>query len=91
MGIAQPPRMPNSADLLDLQNEVQRVLYKLVLVTYPLDRIIILGGFTALQTAGLFKKEKKRKCVPITTIILPKINLAHYIWSFSGGPQIQLP
>ena len=39
-------------------NEVQRVLYKLVLVTYPLK--IILGGFTALQIYS-------KKIVPITT------------------------
>ena len=33
------------------------MLYKLVLVTYPLISII-LGGFTALQTSGLLKKKK---------------------------------
>ena len=43
-------------DKLIFQNEVQRVLYKLVLVTYPLYHS---REFTALQTSGLLKKQKK--------------------------------
>ena len=31
--------------------------------------LIISEGFTALQTLGLFNKQKKTKCVPITTIV----------------------
>ena len=48
--------------------EVQRLLYKLVLVTYPLDhsrRIYSPSNFRFTQ------KTKKMKCVPITIILLP--------------------
>ena len=66
------------------QNEVQRVLYKLVLVTYPLDhsrRICSPSNFRFSQ------KTKKIKFVPITIIILPKINLEHLelLRSWGGG------
>ena len=50
------------------------MLYKLVLVTYPLDhsrRIYSPSNFRFGQ------KTKKIKFVPITIIILPKINLEH--------------
>ena len=62
----------NPKDKLFFQNKVQRVLYKLVLVTYPLDhsqRIYSPSNFRFIQ------KTKKIKIVPITIIILPKINL----------------
>ena len=62
-------------DKLFFQNEVQGVLYKLVLVTYPFD---IFVGFTALQTSGLVKKQKNKICsYGITIIMLPKISLEH--------------
>ena len=41
------------------QNEVQKVLYKLVLVTYPLDHF---RRIQALQTSGLVKKQKNQIC-----------------------------
>ena len=59
-------------DKLFFRNEVQRVLYKLVLVTYPLDhsrRIYSPSNFRFCQ------KTKKIKFVPITIILLLKINL----------------
>ena len=37
---------------------------------------IISEGFSALQTSGLFKKQKKSN-VSLTTILLPKVNLEH--------------
>ena len=71
-----------------LDNEVQRVLYKLVLVTYLLDysrRIYSPSNFRLSQ------KIKKIKFIPITIIILPKINLEHLALLRPLGPQIQLP
>ena len=52
---------------------------------------IISEGFTALKTSGLLKKIKKIKCIPITTITLPKINLEHLELLRPWGPQSQLP
>ena len=82
-------RYPDSADLdkLFFQNEVQRVLYKLVLVTYPLDyfrRIYSLSNFRFSQ------KTKEIKFVSITIILLPKIILEHVELLRPWGPQKQL-
>ena len=105
LGIAQPLRYPNSADLLDLQrsailaersvldklffqNEVQRVLYKLVLVTYPIDHS---RGIHSPSNFRFIQKTKKIKCVPITIILLPKINLEHLELLRPWGPEIHLP
>ena len=43
------------------QNELQTVLQKLVLVT---DLLIILAGFTALQTSELFKNQQNQFMFP---------------------------
>ena len=51
--------------------------------------LIIFVGFTALQTSGLVKKQKI-KFVPITIIMLPKINLEYVELLRPWGPQIQL-
>ena len=75
-------------DKLFFQNEVQRVLYKLVLVTYPLDhsrRIYSPSNFRFSQ------KTKKIKFVSITIIVLTKINLEHLELLRPWGPQKQLP
>ena len=63
------------------------MLYKLVFVTYPLDhsrRIYSPSNFRFIQ------KTKKIKFVPITIIILPKINLEHLELLRPWGPQIQI-
>ena len=69
-------------------NEVHRVLYKLVLVTYPLNHFWML--YSPLNFRFI-KKTKEIKCVPITTIISPKINLEHLELLRPWGPQSQLP
>ena len=88
LGIAQPLLDGRSvSDKLFFQNEVQRVLYKLVLVTYPLDH------FCRINSPSNFRfsqKTKKIKFVPITKIMLPKINLEHLELLRPWGPQIQL-
>ena len=72
-------------DKLFFQNEVQRVLYKLGLVTYPLDH------FCRIYSPSNFRfSQKKIKFVPITIIMLPKINLEHLELLRPWGPQIQL-
>ena len=50
------------------QNEVQRVLYISWCRCWSHILSIIIGGFTVLQTSGLFKNQKIIKCVSITTI-----------------------
>ena len=72
------------------QNEVQRVLYKLVLVTSLLDhsrRICSPSNFRV----QVYSKNKKIRCVPITIILIPKINLEHLELLRPWGSQIQLP
>ena len=59
----------------------------LVLVTYPLDH------FCRIYSPSNFRfsqKTKKIKFVPITIIMLPKINLEHLELLRPWGPQIQL-
>ena len=52
---------------------------------------ILLEGVTALKLQ-VYSQNKKIKCVePMTTIILPKINLEHLELLRPVGPQIQLP
>ena len=73
------------------QIDLQRVLYKLALVTYPLDHS---GGIYSPSNFRFIKKTLKIKFVPITTVILPKINLEHseLLRPYPPlGPQIQLP
>ena len=74
-------------DKLVFQNEVQRMLHKLVLVTYPPDH------FRRIYSPSNFRfsqKTKKIKYVPIRKIILPKINLEHLELLRPWEPQIQL-
>ena len=64
------------------------MLYKPVLVTYPLNH------FRRIYSPSNFrfiKKTKNIKCVPITTITLPKINLEHFELLRPWEPQSQLP
>ena len=69
-------------------HEVQRVLYKLVLVTYPRSRSIS----EDLQPFKhhFYSKNKKINCVPITIIILHKINLEHLEFLRPWGPPSSL-
>ena len=63
------------------------MLYKLVLVTYPLDH------FRRMYSPSNFRfsqKTKKIKFVFITIILLPKINLEHLELFRPWGPQKQL-
>ena len=57
------------------QNEVQKVLYKLVLVMYTL--LMILGGFKSFQTSELFKNQQNQMCSYLTIVkfLKPKTNL----------------
>ena len=69
------------------ENEVQRVLYKPV--TYYPDH----SRIEDLQPLKLqvYSTTKKIKFVPITTIVLPKINVDHLELLKPLGPQSQLP
>ena len=74
-------------DKLFFQNEVQIVLYKLVLVTYPIDHFCRINSPSNFR---LSNNKKKIKFVLITIIMLPKINLEHLELFRHWGPQIQL-